>query len=186
MHIALAHTLYTTLSFALVFCLHLQSVSAFYGTYCLTDYCASKAASHRLQDALASELKYSGYDGIRFSSILPYFMNTGMFAGSNSKVIDILEPDYVANECMEAILLNKAVVFLPKIFHVFRALTMMIPIKAYFAFHRSVFGGDMMKNFTGRHGQKQQTSSMPVITDISRVNNNADENDVKKRLNGHY
>lgn len=128
----------------------IDSVSAFYGTYCLTDYCASKSASHRLQDALSSELKYSGYDNIRFTSILPYFMNTGMFSGSNSKVIKILDPVYVADESLDAILRNKNVIFLPKIFHFLRTVTMMIPYKSYFAFHQAIFGGDMMDNFVGR------------------------------------
>lgn len=132
----------------------IDSVSAFYGTYCLTDYCASKAASHRLQDALSSELKYSGYDKVKFTTISPYFMNTGMFAGSHSKVIKILDPEFVANETTDAILLNKSIVFLPKIFGLFITVTSMIPYKAYFSFHEAIFGGDMMSNFTGRAQQK--------------------------------
>jgi all-trans-retinol dehydrogenase (NAD+) len=128
----------------------IDSVTAYYGTNRLVDYSASKAASHKLQDALYNELKYSGYDGIHITSILPYFISTGMFSGCCSKMISIMEPDYVADECIDAILLNKSVVLLPRIFHFLRWGTMMIPYKAYFAFHETFFGGDMMTKYKGR------------------------------------
>lgn len=128
----------------------IDSVSSYYGTFKLTDYSAAKAASHRLQDALSSELKYSGYDGIRFSSIMPYFMATGMFSGSTSQYFPVMDPVYVADRCMDAILLNKAVVFIPRIFNILCVGTLMVPYKAFFAFHEAIFGGEMMSDFKGR------------------------------------
>ncbi|KAI1290361.1 Epidermal retinol dehydrogenase 2 [Halotydeus destructor] len=135
----------------------IDSVSAFYGTYCLTDYCASKSASHRLQDAISSELRYSGYDGIKMTSIMPYFMDTGMFSGSSSKLIGILDPVYVANECVDAILTGRTSVMIPKIFHIFLVATLAVPYKSFFAFHEAIFGGNMMKNFRGRHLDSKTT-----------------------------
>lgn len=127
----------------------IDSVASYYGTYYLTDYSASKAASHRLQDALSSEMKYSGYDGIRFSSIMPYFMSTGMFDGSKSRFFSIMDPEYVARKTMDAILKNRAVVFIPRIFNTLCVGTMIIPYKSFFSFHNAVFGGEMMEGFQG-------------------------------------
>lgn len=136
----------------------IDSVASYYGTYNLSDYSASKAASHKLQESIDFELRYSGYTGIKLTSIMPYFMNTGMFAGSKSKYFSILEPEYVANQTVNAILTGKTSVFIPWAFHVLRGLTYLVPYKAYFYIHKAIFGGEMMTTFTGRIGQQNNIS----------------------------
>lgn len=147
----------------------IDSVASYYGTYDLSDYCASKAASHRLQESVDFELRYSGYTGIKLTSIMPYFMNTGMFAGSKSKYVPILEPETVANAAVDAILTGKTAVFVPYYFHILRVLTYLVPYKAYFYVHQLLFGGDMMINFTGRGkpspSKNEMSPSETVVND---------------------
>lgn len=153
----------------------IDSVSAHFGTYNLVDYTASKSASHRLQDSIAAELKYSGYTGIRVTSVMPYFINTGMFAGATSSMIPILDPDYVADRIVIGIRCNRSNVFVPGYFSILYTLTVAIPYKAYFCFHQAVFGGDMMSKFTGRtiSFDLPPTTSCPngnTITDETNAN----------------
>lgn len=128
----------------------IDSVTSYFGTSSLTDYSSSKAASHRLQESLTFELKYDGYDGIRVTSVMPYFIKTGMFDGSSSMFLDMLEPEYVAQKTLEGILTNRSTIFIPGVFYVLRSCALSVPFKSYFAFHEFFFGGDMMSGFHGR------------------------------------
>lgn len=150
----------------------IDSVASYWGTAELADYCASKAASHKLQESVDFELRYAGYDGIKITSIMPYFMNTGMFAGSYSKYFNILEPEIVADASVRAVLTGQSVVFVPCTFHVLRALTYIVPYSACFYVHRALFGGKMMSNFTGRGATSptsptKDKSTDPQSTDIN-------------------
>lgn len=136
----------------------IDSVTSYFGTSSLTDYSASKAASHRLQESLTFELKYDGYDGIRVTSVMPYFIKTGMFDGSSSIFLDMLEPEYVAQKALEGILTNRSTVFIPGIFYFLRSASLSVPFKCYFAFHEFFFGGDMMSGFHGRGPKPRQDS----------------------------
>lgn len=150
----------------------IDSVSAHFGTYNLVDYTASKSASHRLQDSINAELKYSGFDGIRVTSVMPYFINTGMFAGATSSMIPILDPEYVADKVVTGIRCNRTIVFIPGYFSILYTLTVAIPYKAYFCFHQAVFGGEMMSNFTGRKKPVPQTTALPMTEDTKSENGN--------------
>ena len=45
--------------------------------------------------------------------VCPYYISTGMFSGVSSKIIPILEPDFVATSVVDATLANKEIVLLP-------------------------------------------------------------------------
>lgn len=80
-----------------------------------------------------------------------------MFDGSTSKVIGIMDPIYVADQTIEAILLNKKIVYLPKSFGQMYFWTVISPKKVVDMFHKMTFGGDMMNSFKGRpDGDGQQ------------------------------
>ncbi|CAG2170293.1 unnamed protein product, partial [Oppiella nova] len=98
------------------------SVAGLSGSVRLADYCASKFAAVGLEESLRLELQCDGYTGIRSTVVCPYFINTGMFAGVSSSIIPIMEPTWVADEIMAAILTNQEVLVIPKLFYTLVAL----------------------------------------------------------------
>ena len=50
---------------------------------------------------------------IKTTVVCPYYISTGMFSGVSSKIIPILEPDFVATSVVDATLANKEIVLLP-------------------------------------------------------------------------
>lgn len=90
------------------------SLAGHSGTNKLVDYCASKFANIGMDEALKVELMVQGLDSyIKSTVVCPYYISTGMFQGVASKVIPILEPEYVADETVKAILMNTPVLILP-------------------------------------------------------------------------
>ena len=67
----------------------------------LVDYCGSKFAAVGIDESLRMELTKLGKTGIKTTCVCPYFINTGMFDGVNTKfpwnlLLYIMEPDYGA------------------------------------------------------------------------------------------
>merc|ERR1719158_1404152 len=90
------------------------SLAGHSGTNKLVDYCASKFANIGMDEALKVELMVQGLDStIKTTVVCPYYISTGMFQGVSPKVIPILEPEYVAEEIVKAILMNKPMLLLP-------------------------------------------------------------------------
>lgn len=93
---------------------NVASMAGFSGINKLVDYCASKFAAVGLDEALRVELKVRGHSSyIKTTAICPYYISTGMFAGVQSKIIPILEPEFVADQSVLAIRTNKEIVCLP-------------------------------------------------------------------------
>jgi len=92
----------------------IASLAGHSGTNKLVDYCSSKFANVGMDEALKAELYVQGVSSfIKTTVVCPYYISTGMFAGVQSKVVPILEPEYVAEETVKAILMNKPVLILP-------------------------------------------------------------------------
>jgi len=90
------------------------SLAGHSGTNKLIDYCSSKFANVGMDEALKAELFVQGVSSfIKTTVVCPYYISTGMFEGVQSKVVPILEPEYVAEETVKAILMNKPVLILP-------------------------------------------------------------------------
>lgn len=49
------------------------------------DYCASKFAAVGFAESVALELLATGKDGVKTTIVCPYFINTGMFDGCQTK-----------------------------------------------------------------------------------------------------
>lgn len=49
------------------------------------DYCASKFAAVGFAESMALELLATGADGVKTTIVCPFFINTGMFDGANTK-----------------------------------------------------------------------------------------------------
>ena len=100
------------------------------------DYCASKFACVGLDEALRVELAVQvknhgqllGWEGrpknwfpfnqgnskfIKTTAVCPYYISTGMFSGVSSKIIPILDPEFVASSVVDATLSNKEIILLP-------------------------------------------------------------------------
>merc|ERR1712135_148558 len=93
---------------------NVASLAGHSGTNKLVDYCSSKFAAVGLDEAFRVEMFVQGHsDYIKTTVVCPYYISTGMFAGVQSKVVPILEPEYVAEETVKAILMNKPVLILP-------------------------------------------------------------------------
>lgn len=130
---------------------NMASLAAHMGIPKLIDYCSSKAAAAMLDESLRHELVRQGHNEyVKTTVICPYFINTGMFDGVQSKVIPILDPDYVAERTKDAILTNEEVVVLPRWIAALMALKCFLPVKSQMALGKA-FGADMcMDDFSGR------------------------------------
>merc|ERR1712062_518652 len=118
----------------------IASLAGHSGISKLVDYCSSKFAAVGLDDALKVELKVQGHGSyIKTTAVCPYYISTGMFSGVQSKIIPIQEPDWVAEEAVNGILMNKAQVVVPWWCTFLITLKTIIPTKGFLYLSR-VFG----------------------------------------------
>ncbi|XP_050039453.1 epidermal retinol dehydrogenase 2 isoform X2 [Dermacentor andersoni] len=105
----------------------IASLAGLGGVCRLTDYCGSKFAAVGFQESLAMEMATEGCTGIRFTTVCPFFINTGMFAGVEPGVFGFLRPEYVADETIEAVLRDKPLLIMPRVFYSLVALKTIVP-----------------------------------------------------------
>lgn len=98
------------------------SMAGHFGTAGLCDYCASKFAVVGFDESLRNELIRMNKTGVKTTVVCPYYINTGMFNGVKSNMIPLLEPGYVADKIVEAILTDQKVLMLPRIMYFISAL----------------------------------------------------------------
>jgi len=79
----------------------------------LVDYCSSKFAAVGLDESLRLELKVNQHTGVHTTLVCPYYINTGMFEGVKSRLMPILDPEFVASEVVDGILMRHKEVILP-------------------------------------------------------------------------
>lgn len=125
----------------------------------LSDYCMSKFAAVALHESLLREARAQGKDGVHFTLINPYKIDTGMFNGATIKksaqlLFPTLKPEFVADKVVEAVQTNRDVVRTPFIFNMVVVLTKMLPLKANLLLEDFLENEKVMKNFVGRRGQK--------------------------------
>ncbi|GMR55613.1 hypothetical protein PMAYCL1PPCAC_25808, partial [Pristionchus mayeri] len=80
------------------------------GTAGLVDYCASKHGAVGFHESLSAELRKLKANGVKTTLICPFYINTGMFDGVETKsptVMPLLQPEYVVDSILEAVLTNK-------------------------------------------------------------------------------
>ena len=113
-------------------------------------YAASKWSLIGWSDSLRLEMKQLGKN-VNVTTIMPYYINTGMFDGVKSK-IPILEPEAAALTIIKAIETNKKMVTIPGYIYRFTRLGQAIMSTNVFDW----FAGDVlgiyktMEHFTGR------------------------------------
>jgi len=113
-------------------------------------YASSKWALIGWSDSLRLEMKQLGKD-INVTTIMPYYINTGMFDGVKSK-IPILEPEAAALTIVKAIERNKKMVTIPGyIYRLTRLGQSIMPINIFDWFAGDVLGiYKTMEHFVGR------------------------------------
>ncbi|MDQ2068407.1 SDR family oxidoreductase [Natronospira bacteriovora] len=91
------------------------SAAGIVGTARLVDYSASKWAAMGFDEALRLELKHRG-SRIRTTVVCPFFVNTGMFDGVQTRwrwLLPILDPDRVIRRIVRAIERDRARLIMP-------------------------------------------------------------------------
>lgn len=115
-------------------------------------YVASKWSLIGFSDSLRLEIKQLNKN-IKITTVMPYYINTGMFDGVASK-IPILEPEATALNIIKAIEKNKKMVSIPGYMYKLTRLAQgILPISVFDWFTGKVLGiYNTMDHFTGRKG----------------------------------
>ncbi|KAG8520679.1 Epidermal retinol dehydrogenase 2, partial [Galemys pyrenaicus] len=98
----------------------ISSAGGLVGINGLADYCASKFAALGFAESVSLELFAQNKKGIKTTIVCPFLINTGMFDGCTTGcplLLSILEPEYAARKIVEAILQEKAFLYMPKIIY---------------------------------------------------------------------
>ncbi|MDD2983717.1 MAG: SDR family oxidoreductase [Crocinitomicaceae bacterium] len=113
-------------------------------------YAASKWSLIGWSDSLRIEMKQLNKN-VQFTTIMPYYINTGMFDGVKSKIA-ILDPEAASLSIIKAMEKNKKMVTLPGyIYRTTRFAQAVMPINMFDWFTGGVLGiYKTMEHFTGR------------------------------------
>lgn len=115
-------------------------------------YGASKWAMIGWSDSVRIELQQM-QSNVHFTTIAPYYINTGMFNGVHSSIFPILKPEPTAAKIIRAIERNNTFKGIPFGFHFIRFWQAILPFRLFDFVFGTVFGiYHAMDNFTGRKG----------------------------------
>ncbi|XP_068604863.1 epidermal retinol dehydrogenase 2-like isoform X1 [Brachionichthys hirsutus] len=107
---------------------HLVSIASsagLIGVNGLADYCASKFAAVGFAESVGLELLATGKDGIKTTIVCPYFINTGMFDGCQTKwprLLPTLSPSYASKKIIHAVLTDQVYLLMPRSMYLIAAL----------------------------------------------------------------
>ncbi|XP_070775344.1 epidermal retinol dehydrogenase 2-like [Enoplosus armatus] len=140
---------------------HLVSIASsagLIGVNGLADYCASKFGAVGFAESVGLELLATGKDGVKTTIVCPYFINTGMFDGCQTKwptLLPILNPDYVAKKIINAVLTDQVFLLLPKSMYFIAAFKNLLPMKQGILLGQYLGAFNLMDTFKGR-SKKQE------------------------------
>mgnify|MGYP003293799237 FL=1 len=113
-------------------------------------YAASKWAMIGWSDSVRIELKQMK-SKVRFTTIAPYFINTGMFDGVKSRIFPILKPVPTARKILRGIEKNRNFKGIPFGYHFIRTCQALLPTPIFDYIFGEVVGiFHAMDHFTGR------------------------------------
>ncbi|KAM7401423.1 hypothetical protein PAMA_005563 [Pampus argenteus] len=136
----------------------IASTAGLIGVNGLADYCASKFAAVGFAESVGLELVATGKDGVKTTIVCPYFINTGMFDGCQTKwptLMPILKPEYVAKKVIHAVLTDQVYLLLPKSMYLIAALKNILPMKQGILLGQYLGAFSVMDTFKGR-SRKQE------------------------------
>ncbi|XP_047480317.1 short-chain dehydrogenase/reductase family 16C member 6-like [Penaeus chinensis] len=129
---------------------NIASMAGWVGCNGLVDYCSSKFAAVGFDEGLKLELKVLGKTGVKTTCVCPIYISTGMFEGVQSRVLPILTPEYVAQEAVDATLMNQRMLMLPPYVRLLALFRVILPDKANYFLGKIAGVTVMMDNFVGR------------------------------------
>lgn len=138
---------------------HLVSIASsagLIGVNGLADYCASKFAAVGFAESMGLELLATGCDGVKTTIVCPFFINTGMFDGANTKwprLMPILDPDYACRKIVDAIRREQVYLYMPRSIYIIIGLRNLLPTKVGVLLGEYLGAFNFMAKFKG-HGQK--------------------------------
>ncbi|CAJ1087284.1 epidermal retinol dehydrogenase 2-like isoform X2 [Xyrichtys novacula] len=142
---------------------HLVSIASsagLIGVNGLADYCASKFAAVGFAESVGLELLALGKDGVKTTIVCPYFINTGMFDGCQTKwpsVLPILDPKYAVKKIINAVLTDQVYLLMPRSMYLITALKNILPMKQGILLGQYMGAFNLMDSFRGHsRGQKQE------------------------------
>jgi len=89
----------------------ISSAAGFFPSARMTEYCTSKYAARGFLESLRIELNALGKSGVKTTLVAPAHIDTDLFSGYNMGTT--MQPDWVAQQIVHAIQVDKAVQFLP-------------------------------------------------------------------------
>lgn len=135
---------------------HLVSIASsagLIGVNGLADYCASKFAAVGFAESMALELLATGCDGVKTTIVCPFFINTGMFEGANTKwprLMPILEPDYACRKIVDAVRRDQVLLCIPRSMYISLALKSILPTKVGVLLGEYLGAFNFMAKFKGQ------------------------------------
>lgn len=135
----------------------IASVAGLVGVNGLADYCASKFGAVGFDESLRMELNQLKTK-VRTTCICPYFINTGMFEGVQSKVpflLPILSEEYASNRIINAITQNEAFMVMPWACNIIQFLRSILPVSVLDWLSDFLGANSSMDKFKGRETAKQ-------------------------------
>ncbi|XP_072298064.1 epidermal retinol dehydrogenase 2-like [Eucyclogobius newberryi] len=135
---------------------HLVSIASsagLLGVNGLADYCASKFAAVGFAESIALEMLAIGKSGVKTTIVCPYFINTGMFDGCQTKwprLMPILDPDYAVKKILKAVLTDQAYLLMPRSMYAITGLKSIISTKLGLLLGEYLGAFNMMDHFRGR------------------------------------
>ncbi len=128
----------------------IASAGGMLGNPKMSVYGASKWGAIGWSESLRIELD-KAKSGVHVTTVAPYYIKTGMFDGVKSRIIPILEPEYVARKVLNAIERNKSFRGIPFGYHFIRFWQAILPVRIFDWFFGEVIGiYHTMDRFTGR------------------------------------
>lgn len=126
------------------------SLAGLIGNTKMAVYVASKWAAVGWSDCLRLEMQQLDKN-VKVTTIMPYYINTGMFDGVRSGLIPILKPEPSAEKFMRAIEKEKRLLATPVPYWFIRLSQGLLPLPAFDFVMKNIFGVyDTMKEFKGR------------------------------------
>ncbi|XP_002918385.1 epidermal retinol dehydrogenase 2 [Ailuropoda melanoleuca] len=132
----------------------ISSSAGLVGVNKLADYCASKFAAFGFAESVFVETLVQKLEGIKTTIVCPFFIKTGMFEGCSTArpfLLPILEPEYVADKIVDAILQEKVYLNVPRFISFVMLLKSILPVKVsmLLADYMGVF--NVMDGFVGKN-----------------------------------
>lgn len=93
-------------------------------------YCASKWAMVGWSDSLRLEMERSG-SGVRVTTVMPYYIDTGMFDGVRSPIIPILKPEHVVGRIVAAIRRDRVFLRMPRFMNLVPLIKGLLPTRVF-------------------------------------------------------